>query len=137
MSTPPTHQPRTPAHALDSPGAGALAVRGGMWRILGYGGTLALGLVSAAILYRHLGIEDTGRWVVILSLLAIASGLSDAGLTVIAVRELAVREGEERRRMMGSVLGLRIALTVVGVTAAVAFAWIARGVPGCRHPFRL
>lgn len=125
MSTPPTHQPRTPAHALDSPGAGALAVRGGMWRILGYGGTLALGLVSAAILYRHLGIEDTGRWVVILSLLAIASGLSDAGLTVIAVRELAVREGEERRRMMGAILGLRIALTVVGVTAAVAFAWVA------------
>ena len=110
---------------LDTPHAGPAAIRGGAVRLAGYGAGVLLSVGSAALLFRHLGVVDGGRYVTIIALVATVQGLTDFGLTAIGVRELAVREGEAKRELVRSLLGLRIALTGVGVAGAVAFAWIA------------
>ncbi|MGH3992111.1 MAG: oligosaccharide flippase family protein, partial [Pseudonocardiaceae bacterium] len=111
-----------PADVLSSPEAGPAAVRGGALRVAGYVSGALLSAVSAAILFRHLGVVDTGRYGLALSLVAIVGGLSDLGLTAIGVREFSVRSEPERRRLVRSLLGLRVGLTVAGMTVALGFA---------------
>jgi O-antigen/teichoic acid export membrane protein len=95
-------------------------VRGGAIRFVGFGLVNLLGVVSALILLRHLGVVDFGRYGTVLALIAIASGLADAGLTVVGSRELALRApGEERRRLVGMMLGLRVLLTTAFVLGAL------------------
>src|SRR5688572_33282559 len=77
---------------LDTPLAGPAAIRGGVVRAAGYLVGVVLSVGSAALLFRHLGVADAGRYVTVLSLVTIAGGLSDLGLTAIAIRELAVRD---------------------------------------------
>src|SRR4051812_23508299 len=107
---------------LDTPEAGPAAIRGGALRVAGYGAGVLLSVGSAALLFRHLGVEDGGRYVTVLALVSIVQGLTDVGLTSIGVRELAVREGDDRRRLVRNMLGLRLVLTSLGVGAAVVFA---------------
>jgi O-antigen/teichoic acid export membrane protein len=110
---------------LDSPQAGGAAIRGGALRVAAFVlGTLA-GVVSAAFLFRHLGVVDTGRYQVATSLVAIVAGISDLGLTAIGVRELSVRSGEQRDAIARNLLGLRLATSTIGAFAIVAFAVIA------------
>jgi O-antigen/teichoic acid export membrane protein len=110
---------------LDSVTAGPAAIRGGALRVAGYvvGSVLAAG--SAALLFRHLGVVDTGRYVTAISIVAIVGGLSDLGLTAIGVRELSVREGPARDRLAADLLGLRLVITVAGLLVAVAFTLVA------------
>ncbi len=106
---------------LDTSAAGPTAIRGSTWRVAGYLAGLLLGVVSSALLYRHLGPKDTGRYNVVINLVAIVAGFSDLGLTAIGVRELSVRKGESRDRLARSLLGMRIVTTVVGVIAVAVF----------------
>jgi len=110
------------ADILDTPQAGPAAIRGGVIRVVGYGASVLLSVGSAALLFRHLGVEDSGRYVTVTSLVLVASGLVDLGLTGIGVRELAVREAGERSPLMRNLIGLRVVLSLVGVAGAVAFA---------------
>ena len=87
------------ASLLDTPHAGPAAIRGGAVRLAGYGAGVLLSVGSAALLFRHLGVVDGGRYVTIIALVATVQGLTDFGLTAIGVRELAVREGEARREL--------------------------------------
>jgi O-antigen/teichoic acid export membrane protein len=107
---------------LDTADAGPAAVRGGILRLLGYVAGILLTVGSAALLFRHLGVEDGGRYVTVLALVGMVSGVTEIGLTAIGVRELATRRPEERGLVMRNLLGLRLVLTAVGVAAAVAFA---------------
>jgi O-antigen/teichoic acid export membrane protein len=118
----PADSPPQGQDLLDTPLAGPAAVRGGAVRAVGYLVGVVLSVGSAALLFRHLGVDDTGRYVTALSLVTIAGGLSDLGLTAIAIRELAVRDGDARARLVSNILGLRTALTVVGIVAMTAFA---------------
>ena len=94
-------------------------VRGGAIRFVGFGVVNLLGVVSSLILLRHLGVVDYGRYGTVLALIAIASGLADAGMTVVGSRELALRPpGEERHRLVAVMMALRVALCVVFVVAA-------------------
>jgi O-antigen/teichoic acid export membrane protein len=98
-------------------------VRGGTVRFVGYGLVNLMGVLSSALLLRHLGVVDYGRYGTVLSLVAIVSGLADAGLTVIGSRELALRApGEERRRLLATMLGLRLALSSAFVVAGLLVA---------------
>ncbi len=134
--------------AADSPGAqgtilsttaaGPAAVRGGAMRVGGYVVGTLVSILSAALLFRHLGKDDTGLYITALSLVAIVAALSDLGLTAVGVRELATRPPDERWTLARDLLGLRITLTLVGavlVTAVAAAAYsstIALGVAlGC------
>lgn len=118
-----TEQPNSTAvDVLDTRQAGAQAVFGGAMRVGAFGiGTLA-GAVSAALLFRHLGVVDFGQYGTILALVAIVAGLSDLGLTAVAVRDAASRPATERVSILRNVLGIRLTLTVVGVAAMTAVA---------------
>ena len=107
---------------LDSAEAGGRAIRGGAIRSLGYFVGLALALISAPLLTRHLGVANFGRWVVVGSLIAIVAIVADAGLTTVGVREYAVRDAAGRQRLMRNLVAVRLVVAVVGAAGAVLFA---------------
>ena len=110
---------------LDTPDAGPAAIRGGGLRIVSYGFGVLLTVASAAALFRHLGVDDAGRYVTVLALVTVAGGITDAGLVAIGMREVAVREPAARESFVRNLMGMRIALTIVGIALATAFAAIA------------
>ncbi len=114
-----------PPDLLDTNAAGPAAIRGGALRGAGYGLTLLLSAASVPLLVRHLGVVDFGRYVIVTALLTLIAGLTEGGLQAVGTREYAQREAAERDRLMANLIGLRIALTVVGVAAAVAFTLLA------------
>lgn len=114
-----------PTDVLDTPAAGGRVIRGSALRTVAYVAGLGLTLVGAALMIRHLGVEDFGKYVVVTSLIGVVGGISEAGMSNIAVREYSIRAGEDRDRLMANLLGLRIAITLVGVAAAAAFALLA------------
>jgi O-antigen/teichoic acid export membrane protein len=117
--------PDDPLLALDSPTAGGRVIRGGALRIGTYGAGVALGIASAALMTRHLGVEDFGKYVIVTSLITIVSGLTDAGVSNIAVREFATQERGARDRLIANVIGIRLTVACAGVAAAAAFAILA------------
>jgi O-antigen/teichoic acid export membrane protein len=110
---------------LDTPAAGTAAIRGGVLRMTSYGAGTLLGVASAALLFRHLGVIDTGRYSIAISLVAIVAGVSDLGLTAVGVRELSIHTGQARDSLARNLLGLRLALSVAGVLLIVLFTAIA------------
>ncbi len=113
------------AAVLSSREAGGAAVRGGAVRVAGYGLNAMLGAIAAAFLFRHLGVERTGSYVTAMTIAAIVAGLSDLGLTALGVRELAVRDEQGRASLMSNLLGLRIAMTIIGIAGSLVFAVLA------------
>ncbi|MTD46217.1 oligosaccharide flippase family protein [Conexibacter sp. W3-3-2] len=110
---------------LDGPDAGQAAMRGGILRVVGYAAGTVLSLVAVALLFRELGVEDGGRYVTVLTVVALAGGLTDAGLTAIGVREYAIRTDEDRDMLMRDLLGVRVILTTVGIAGGLLFALLA------------
>jgi O-antigen/teichoic acid export membrane protein len=116
------------AHVLDSPEAGAAAVRGSALRSAGYVAGLALSLVSAPLLTRHLGTVRFGQYIAVISLVTIVAGLTEGGLNSIALREYAARTGADRAVVMRDLIGIRLALSLfagliaVGLAAAFGYA---------------
>jgi O-antigen/teichoic acid export membrane protein len=84
-----------------------------------------LGIASAALMTRHLGVEDFGKYVIVTSLISMVAGLSDAGVSNIAAREFATRGRDERNRLIANVIGIRLTVAFVGVGAATGFALVA------------
>lgn len=117
--------PDDPLNVLDSPTAGGRVIRGGVLRIGTYAAGVALGILSAALMTRHLGVEDFGRYVIVTSLIAIVAGLTEAGVSNIAAREFATTDRQGRERLFANVIGIRLCIAVVGVFAATAFAMVA------------
>jgi O-antigen/teichoic acid export membrane protein len=114
--------PRESSDLLDTPAAGPTAIRGAAVRLVGYGISVLLGLAAMAVLFRHLGVEDGGRYVTIIALVALFGGITDAGLATIAVRELTVSSGADRDAVFRSLLGLRVVTAFVGAVLATLFA---------------
>jgi O-antigen/teichoic acid export membrane protein len=101
-------------------------VRGGAARTAGFAVVNLLGLVGAIVLLRHLGVSDYGRYGTVIALVAIVSGVADAGLTVTGSRELSLLpRGPERRRVLGAILGVRLLLSSAAMAVALAFAAVA------------
>jgi O-antigen/teichoic acid export membrane protein len=110
---------------LSSSAAGPAAVRGGVIRISTFLVMALMGVATAALLFRHLGVVDTGRYTTALVLSAVVTGLTDLGLTAVGIRELAVLKGEARGRLSSNLLGIRLVLTTLGVIGVTVFALIA------------
>jgi len=110
---------------LDTPQAGSRALRGSSLRTGGYALTILLSLVAVPLLIHHLGIPGYGRYVVIISVVAVVAGLTEGGLNAIALRGYATTSGAEREHMMRDALGVRLVLTTLGALAAVAFSALA------------
>lgn len=117
----PTATAAESAHVLDTSAAGPAVIRGGALRVAAYVVGTALGVAASALLYRHLRVVDTGKYSLAVSLVAIVAGLSDLGLTAIGVRELSVRTGEARDAIARDLVGLRVAVGVVGAVAVTIF----------------
>jgi O-antigen/teichoic acid export membrane protein len=117
--------PDDPLSILDSPTAGGRVIRGGVLRFSTYVAGVALGIASAALMTRHLGVEDFGRYVIVTSLITIVAGLTEAGVSNIAAREFATRDRSERDRLIANVLGIRVSVALLGVLGATGFAVVA------------
>ena len=100
-------------------------IRGGALRISGYIAGTGLATVTAAILTRYLGVDDWGRYVTVVSLVAMVSGLSDVGLSAIGVREYSTLDRGRRSGFIQNLLGIRLVIASVGVAAAIVFAVVA------------
>ena len=116
-------EPPDGADVLRTPRAGGLVIRGGMVRIAGYGLSVLFAALTSVFLLRSLGVEDFGVYGVVAALLGIVSSLTEAGLTQVGSRDLPLRRPEDRGRVLGTLLGIRIGLTMLGVLAAALFAW--------------
>jgi O-antigen/teichoic acid export membrane protein len=100
-------------------------IRGSALRTASFLAGVALSVGAAAVMIRHLGVADYGHYVTVVALISVVGGLSEAGMSNIGVREYSTRAGEERERLMRNLLGIRVALSIVGVAAAVGFAAVA------------
>jgi O-antigen/teichoic acid export membrane protein len=103
----------------------ATAIRGGAVRVGGYTAGVLISLATASVLVRHLGISGFGRFVTVVSLVALVGGVTEAGIAVYGIREYTRQDDAARRVMIADLLGMRLSLTVAGVGCAVAFAAIA------------
>jgi GT2 family glycosyltransferase/O-antigen/teichoic acid export membrane protein len=102
---------------------GQRVVLGGAQRAAAFVAANLLTVAAAVVLLRYLGVEEFGRYGTVLALVGVVQGISDAGLTATGTRELALCETDaERRDVLAHVLGLRVALTAIGVAMAIAFA---------------
>jgi O-antigen/teichoic acid export membrane protein len=110
---------------LTSAGAGGKVIRGSAWRVGASAAGIVVGLGTATLLLRHLGVAESGRYVTVLSLVAIASSVVDLGLNVSASRELALREANGRAALMANILGQRVWITPIALVAIVLFAVLA------------
>lgn len=113
---------------LDSRAAGGLFIRGGGLRVLAYTGAVSASIAAIPLVTRHLHPTDYGHYVTVTSLLLIVAALTEGGLANLGVRELSSGDESERADFMASLLGLRIALSIVGGALAIAFA-VAVGYP--------
>jgi Polysaccharide biosynthesis protein len=110
---------------LSSGEAGGRVIRGSAWRVGANGVGIVLGLATATLLLRHLGVAESGRYVTVLSLVAIPVYVADIGLNVTGSREMALRGPEDRPALIANILGQRLAIMPVGVLLIVAFAALA------------
>jgi O-antigen/teichoic acid export membrane protein len=118
--------PESDAGVLAGPDVAGRVVRGGVLRVTAFGVVNVLGVVSSVVLLRYLGVSDFGRYGTVIALVSIATGLADAGLNMTGSRELALLPlGDDRRRLLGALLGARLLLLLAAVLAALAFALLA------------
>jgi len=110
---------------LTAKGAGGKVIRGSALRVAANLAGLLLGLATAALLLRHLGVEDSGRYVTVLSLVGIAVSVVDNGLNVTASSELARREVAARRPLLANLFGQRLVAAASALVMLIAFALLA------------
>jgi O-antigen/teichoic acid export membrane protein len=113
---------------LTSSEAGGHVIRGSALRVGGNVAGIVVGLGTATLLLRHLGVAESGRYVTVMSLVAIAGSVAENGLNVTSSRELALRQGADRASLIANILGQRLALTPPAVLTIVLFA-LAAGYP--------
>ncbi len=113
------------ADILASREAGGRFLRGSGLRVLAYGSGLLVGLASTPLVTRHLGPTDWGHYITVTSVIFIAAALTEGGVGNLGIREFSTSDEAERRSFMSSLLGLRIALSLLGAAGAFAFVLLA------------
>ena len=106
--------------------AGGKVVRGAAVRTAGYGIGIITNIAASVVLLRYLGVAQFGSYVAVMSIVSIAGGVSDGGLTAVGNRELArLQTTRERRAMLSKLFGMRLVITPVAVALAVLFTVVA------------
>ena len=98
--------------------------------------SIALTLVSFAIVTRYLGLSGFGAYSLVMTFLMLTVTIADLGMTPIGVRELA-RRPEEVHRLVGSLLGLRFLLAGTAALALLALSLIVQYEPRVQEGMRL
>ena len=115
----PSAEPAEAGDVLHSGAAGGKVIRGGVIRTAGFGVGILFGLGTSALLLRHLGVVEYGKYGTIAALLGLVLALSDGGLTTIGARELSTtREGSARARVASTLMLVRLITTTIGVLHA-------------------
>ena len=107
-----------PADVLDSPEAGAKAIRGVALRTALFGAGLILNLLSVPFMIRHLGAVAYGYYITVSSIVFIIGALTEAGLTNLGVRYYSTTHGPEREALLRNLVGIRLTITAVGLGLA-------------------
>jgi O-antigen/teichoic acid export membrane protein len=110
---------------LRSAGAGKKVIHGSALRLGANLASLVFALATATLLLRHLGVEESGRYVTVMSLAGIALAIVDQGLNVSASKDLTMSPREERRTLLANVVGQRIVVAAFAWVVLVAFALVA------------
>jgi O-antigen/teichoic acid export membrane protein len=110
---------------LTSAEAGGKVIRGSAIRVGANAAAQVLSVAIAVLLLHYLGVAESGRYVTVMSLIAIASAIADIGLNVSGSRELALRAEPERRALIANFLGQRLSVTPVALLLIVVFAVVA------------
>jgi O-antigen/teichoic acid export membrane protein len=110
---------------IDTPEAGPAVIRGGVMRTASFVAGLALSTLSAPLIVRHLGENEYGRYLPIISLVALIGLIADSAMTNVGMREYASIEAPDRPALLRALLGLPMALTIAGLVIVFAFAAIA------------
>jgi O-antigen/teichoic acid export membrane protein len=110
---------------LRSAGAGKKVIHGSALRLGANLASLVFALVTATLLLRHLGVEESGRYVTVMSLAGIALAIVDQGLNVSASKDLTMCPREARRDLLANVVGQRIVVGALAWLCLVAFALLA------------
>ncbi len=105
---------------LATSAAGPAAVRGGALRVISYGFGAVISAGGAALLFRQLGLVNTGHYVTAVTVVGVVGGISDLGITAVGLRESAILDQKGRSELFADLLGLRILLTAVGLAVALA-----------------
>lgn len=115
-----TTEPTVLGAELHTAEAGGRVVRGGAIRALGHVAGMVAALAASVVVLRYLGVAQYGSYIAVMSIIAIVDGLSEAGLTGLGNRDLAVmKTAPERRLLLGDLLGLRLVLTPLATVIAV------------------
>ncbi len=124
-------QPETTAEldVLDSREAGGVFLRGGGVRMLAYTGAVTTSIAAMPFVTRHLRPTNFGHYVTVTSLLLIVAAFTEGGIATLGVREFSSGGNSERDELMGSLLGMRLALSLAGAGGAILFTALA-GYPG-------
>jgi O-antigen/teichoic acid export membrane protein len=110
---------------LRSAGAGKKVIHGSALRLGANLANLVFSLATATLLLRHLGVEESGRYVTVMSLVGIAVAIVDQGLNVSASKDLTLAARDERRTLLANVVGQRIIVAAIAWVCLVGFALIA------------
>ncbi len=102
-----------------------LLIRGGVSRVASFIAMIALSVGSTAVVTRHLGTVRFGEYTTAFTVASMVSIVTDAGMANLGIRQYALLSGDERRRMMATLLGFRLTLATIGVALSVAFALVA------------
>lgn len=110
---------------LDSPEAAQRMIRGSALRTVSYIVSVLAGVAALPLLFRHLGVVETGRYVTVITLVTIVGAVVETGLAGISVREFARAPAAGRRALMADLIGLRLAALALAAACAVAFMAVA------------
>jgi O-antigen/teichoic acid export membrane protein len=110
---------------LRSAGAGKKVIHGSALRLAANLASLVFALATATLLLRHLGVEESGRYVTVMSLAGIALAIVDQGLNVSASKDLTMTARGERRALLENVVGQRVVVAGFAWVVLVAFALVA------------
>src|ERR1700743_2182217 len=110
---------------LGSAGAGKKVIHGSALRLAANLASLVFALATATLLLRHLGVEESGRYVTVMSLAGIALAIVDQGLNVSASKDLTMSPRGERRELLANVVGQRVVVGAIAWVCLVAFALVA------------
>jgi O-antigen/teichoic acid export membrane protein len=112
----------TPTDTLDAPDSGRRVVRGSAVRMGGFAAGAGLSVLGAALVTRHLGTDDYGRFQTVVALAALVAALTDLGVTTLGLREYSQRAGAEREAFLRALLALRLLLSGAGLVATLVAA---------------
>lgn len=110
---------------LTSTEAGGRVIRGSAARAIANGAGILVGLGTAALLLRYLGVAESGHYVTVMSLVAIAGSITDNGPNITASRTLALRERAARPILLANLAAQRMITTPVVIALFVLFAVLA------------